>query len=247
MAGEELGLVLGGDVQHVHAFAGLAGKRDQPLRAHQRRLGVAPDRMRARIALDAQIHALAQPVLVLGMEGGAAADGLEHRAHAGVVLDQQRAGGGAHEHLHRADAGQHFQFAEVLGVLARGAGIEGEIAMHAVMAAPDLVGDGLGRGRGRVGVRHLEHRGDAAEHGAARAGFEVLLVGEAGFAEMHVAVDDAGQQVQTLAVDGLAGRGPRQVADRRELAGADAEIARALAVVVDDGAALEDQVVGVCH
>ena len=37
---------------------------------------------------------------------------------------------------------------------------------------------------------------------------------------------------------------PRQVADRGDPAAADAEIAHALAVLVDDGAALEDQVVG---
>ena len=63
--------------------------RDQPLRAHERRLGVAPDRVRTRIALDAEIHALAQPVLVLGMEGGAAADRLQDMTQALIVLDQQ--------------------------------------------------------------------------------------------------------------------------------------------------------------
>ena len=40
-----------------------------------------------------------------------------------------------------AHARQPLQFAEVLGVLAGGADIEGEIAMHAVMRALDLVGD----------------------------------------------------------------------------------------------------------
>ena len=76
-------------MQHVHALAGLARERDQPLRARQRGSRVAPDRVRARIALDAQAHALAQAVFVLAMEGGAPADRLQHRAQAGVVLDQQ--------------------------------------------------------------------------------------------------------------------------------------------------------------
>ena len=64
---------------------------------------------------------------------------------------------------------------------------------------------------------------------------------------MNVAVDDAGQDMQALAVDDLAGGGARQVADGRNAAAAEAEIAQALAVVVDHGAALEDQVVGFGH
>ena len=106
-----------------------------------------------------------------------------------------------------------------LGVLARGADIEGKIAMHAVMAALDLVGNRRRRGGGRIGVRHLEHGGDAAEHRAARAGFEVLLVGEAGLAEMHMAVDHARQQMQAAAVDHLAGGRARKIADGRKAAG----------------------------
>ncbi len=77
--------------------------------------------------------------------------------------------------------------------------------------------------------------------------FQVFLVGEARLAEMHLAVDHARQQMQAAAVDHLAGRGARQIADGREAAGANAEIAHALAVVVDDGAALEDQIVGFGH
>ena len=72
-------------------------------------------------------------------------------------------------------------------------------------------------------------------------------MGKAGLTEMNVAIDHTGQKVQTAAIDGLARRGSRQVADRGKPAGADAEIARALAVVIDDGAAFEDQVVGVSH
>ena len=56
-----------------------------------------------------------------------------------------------------------------------------------------------------------------------------------------------GKQMQAAAVDDLAGRGARQIAEGGKAAGADAEIAHALAVVVDDGAALEDQVEGLGH
>ncbi len=133
--GEELHLLRGRDVQHVHALAGLAREPHQALRASQCRRFVAPDRMRARIALDAQVLALVEAVFVLGMERGAPADRLEDVAHAVVVLDQQRAGGGAHEHLHAGTSGQALELGQLLGVLARAAHEEGEIAVHAVMGA----------------------------------------------------------------------------------------------------------------
>ena len=67
-----LDLFLGGDVQHVNAFSGFVRELDQPLRRQQRRGLVAPHRMRARIALDAQRLALVEAILVLGMKRGAA-------------------------------------------------------------------------------------------------------------------------------------------------------------------------------
>ena len=119
--------------------------------------------------------------------------------------------------------------------------------MHAVMRALDLVGQRAGvRGR-RDRVRHFEHGGDAAEHGAARAAFQVFLVRQAGLAEMHMRVHDAGQKVQPAAVDGLAGMAQRQIADGREAAAAYADIAQALAVLIDDGSTLENEVIGFGH
>jgi hypothetical protein len=64
---------------------------------------------------------------------------------------------------------------------------------------------------------------------------------------MHMAVDDAGQHMQTAAVDDLTGAGARKIADHGKTAAADAEIADALAVLVDDGAAFEDEIVGFGH
>ena len=72
-------------------------------------------------------------------------------------------------------------------------------------------------------------------------------MGEAGLAEMHLGVDHAGQDVQAAAIDGPAGRRLRQVAERGDPAAGDADVARALAVVIDDGAALEDEVEGLGH
>jgi len=66
-------------------------------------------------------------------------------------------------------------------------------------------------------------------------------------AEMHLGVDHPRQDVQTAAVDDLARRGRRQIADRRNRPAGDADVAHAFAVVVDDGAALQDEVVSVGH
>ncbi len=79
-------------------------------------------------------------------------------------------------------------------------------------------------------------RGDAAHHGAARPRLEIFLVGQARLAEMHLGVDHAGQDVQAPAVDRLAGGGLPEVADRRDPAIGDADVADTLAVLVDHGA-----------
>ena len=120
----------------MNALSGFVRERDQPLRRHQRRGLVAPHRMRARIALDAQILAIVEAILVLGMKRGAALDHLENPPQAFVVLDQQRAGGGADEHLDAGAARRAFQFRQILHIVAGAADEEREIAMHAVMAAP---------------------------------------------------------------------------------------------------------------
>ena len=135
MVAQIFDLLLGRDVQHVDAFSGLAREIDQPLRRHQRRGLVAPDRMRARVALDAERLALVEAVFVLGVERGAAADHLEDATQAFVVLDQQRAGGGADEHLDAGAARRALQLGEISHVLAGAADEECKIAMHAVTAA----------------------------------------------------------------------------------------------------------------
>ena len=107
-------------------------------------------------------------------------------------------------------------------------------------ARRELVGQRLGAGRGRIGVGHLEHGGHPAEHGRARAGLQIFLVFQAGLAEMHLGVDDAGQDVQAAAVDALARRGAAQGADFGDEPVADADVAQAGAVMVDHGPAGED-------
>jgi hypothetical protein len=53
--------------------------------------------------------------------------------------------------------------------------------------------------------------------------------------------------MQTSAVDHFAGGCARKVPDRRKAAAANADIAQGLTVMVDDSAALEDQIVDIGH
>ncbi len=80
---------------------------------------------------------------------------------------------------------------------------EGEIAVHAMHAEAHLFAKRLGRGRQRVRIGHFKDGRDAAEHRATRTCLKVFLVGEAGLAEMHLTVDDAGQHMQAAAIHAL--------------------------------------------
>jgi hypothetical protein len=146
------------------------------------------------------------------MKRGAAADGVQDRAHAVVVLDQQLAGGRAHEDLDAGRARQPLQLGRLGDILVRAADEEGEVAMHAARRALDLVGERFGARRQRIGVRHLEHGGDAA-HDRAREPDSRSSLWLAGLAEMHLGVDHAGQDVQARGVDDS--RRPRRGRDRR--------------------------------
>ena len=108
--------------------------------------------------------------------------------------------------------------------------------MHAVAAGLHFRSKSRFRDRQRIGVRHFEHRGDAAHHRAARTGFEVLLVGQPRLAKMHLGVHHAGQDVQALAVDHLGSRGLSERADFGDAATDEADVAHALAVLIDHGA-----------
>ena len=59
---------------------------------------------------------------------------------------------------------------------------------------------------------------------------------QARLAKMHLGVDHAGQDMQSLAVDDLAGAGLAQFADRGDAAAGNGDVADPLAVLIDDGA-----------
>ena len=108
--------------------------------------------------------------------------------------------------------------------------------MHAVTAALHLVGEvGLRDGQ-RISVRHFEHGRDPAYDSAARSRLQVFLVGLAGFAEMNLRIDHAGQDVQSPAVDRLGGGRLPEPADRGDPAVGNADVADAFAVLIDHSA-----------
>jgi len=203
--------------------------------------------VRARVPLNAQIPALTQSWLVFGVERRTTADDLQNSAQACIVGNQQGAGGRTHEHLDAGAARQPLQLREMPSVVGGRTHKKREVAMHAVMATPDLIRQGFRVHGQRIGVGHLEYGGDPAHHCRKRAALQVFLVGKPGLAKMDLGVDHPGQQVQPAAINHLAGGSLRQIADGGETAGTHAEVTQAFAVMVDDRAAFEDQVVAIGH
>ncbi len=119
--------------------------------------------------------------------------------------------------------------------------------MHAGPGAAHLVRQRLGGGGRRVGVRHLEHGGHPAEDGRTRARLEILLVDGARLAEMHLAVDHSGQDVQPGAVDAFASRSRAQVPYGGDPPVADAHVAQERAVLIDHGAVGENEIESLRH
>ena len=98
----------------------------------------------------------------------------------------------------------------------------------------------------RLGVGHLEHRRDAAEGRRGRAGGEVFLVLEAGLAEMHLGVDDAGQHMQTAGIQHFGGAAVDR-ADGGDAAGANGDVRRRDAVRRRGDAPADDEIVRFGH
>jgi hypothetical protein len=181
------------------------------------------------------------------MECGAPSYGAQDRFYPLVIRNKQGSGGGAHEDLDAAATWQTLEFAQGADVFVRGADVEAVVAVHPPPGPRQLVEQGFGIGRGRVGVGHLEHRGHASEHRRPGAGFEILLPFEAGLAKVNLAVDDAGQDGQASRIHHRVGRGRGQIADRREPAVADANVGEAAASVADDITPADDQIKDAGH
>ena len=124
---------------------------------------------------------------------------------------------------------------------------EREVAVHAAFRPGELVGQRFGAGGRRIGVRHFEHGGHAAEHGGARTSLQVLFVNVARLAKMDLGIDDAGKNVKAAAIDALARRGLAQGADPGDAPVANADVAKADPVLVDHGPVDEHAIEALRH
>src|SRR6202008_2754728 len=125
--------------------------------------------------------------------------------------------------------------------------VEGVVAVHAPARPRELLLDRGGAGRRRGGVRHLQDGGDAAQHGGATAALKILLVFVSGLAEMHLRVNDAGEDVQTRRVENLGGLRRTQGADRLNTPAAHADFGRRDAVRRRCDAAPDQKVEAFAH
>ena len=114
-----------------------------------------------------------------------------------------------YKHIARGRAHKEFYgrvFTCVYGVylvdiVVGGAKHKTEIHYRFLLGHTNFVVEG-GKGSGlRLGVGHVYHGSNAPGHGGAALGVEVGFVGEARVAEMHMGVDNAGQQVLATRVD----------------------------------------------
>ena len=164
-------------------------------------------------------------------------------AQHGFVVGQQVTERTAHEDLHPRAARQVFEYRQPCGVRGRAADVERVVA-PCTAARKIQLGLQILRGqRQRMRVGHLEDRRDAAEHRAARAGLEGLLVHQARFAEMHLAVDDARQHVQPAGIQQDVGA-PRAVqrTQRNDTAAHARDVGPLGPVGCHRGAAMHEQV-----
>ena len=222
---------------------GCARQRHQPARAEKRGLLVAPFHVPAvRIARLEQRPALLQPVFVLGVIGDAPAPRAHHALQVLVVLHQQIAGRTAGEDLDAAHPAAKLQLRELRDVLLGAADIKPDVAPRFALDVFLLPRQLLGIDDRRRGVRHVEHRRQPAQHRGPRAGGDRLDRLVAGIAQMHVRVDQAGQNVQAPGVDRLLRGGVRRDAQCGDAAVAHADIGGLGAPGQNAGAVADQQI-----
>jgi hypothetical protein len=152
-------------MQQMDPPASRARELQHTIGGAHRRFHIAPDRMRRHIpALLGDMHALAQPLFVLGMDRHAAKPAAQHGLQRLVIGHQQAAGRAPHEDLDPGAAGAALGLSQFGGVFRRSTNEEGDVAARSPLGACDFVGDVAGGQRVGVGVGHLEDCRHAAQH-----------------------------------------------------------------------------------
>ena len=165
-----------------------------------------------------------------------------------AVVDEEIAGGRAHEHFHARRAFELLEFGDVRHIIPRSADEKREVAEHAVARAANFVGEGFGARRQRLRVGHLKDGRHPACDGRPASGREIFLMLKAGFTEMHLRIDDTGKYVQALRLDDLRGRGrAAEIAEGGDPSAPNCDIADAFSVMVDDRRAPNNDVERLNH
>ena len=228
------------DVLDVHARAGVQRQHAVARHEHvlgQRRRAAKPERLRHR----ARIHArrLDERLIFLvkrqrQVKLRRALHRLDHQRlvhqRDAVVGESRRAGRRQALHVDDFLAGKVFA--------------DGSAGEHVDSAARPLVQhvlQRLGIVDGRLGVRHAHDRREPAGSRRGRAGFDILFIGKARIAEMHVHVHQAGRHDAALRLhDALVVVGALVLADLRDLAAVQNQVKHVVDAArrVDDAAVL---------
>ena len=202
--GEERKLALGRDVQHVQAHTHLIGQLNNARRGGVAGFGVADlgvkgGRKILTHEVDVALAVALDDGFLFGVDGDGQV-GLAKDAADGVGVHGAVAGGGSEEELEAGHVGG-IEATDLVGVVVRSTEVEGVVGRRCIGRArhlplPFAPCNGLG-----VRVGHVHEGGHAAGHGRTTLAGDGALVRHAGFAEMHMVVDHAGQQPLAAGVD----------------------------------------------
>ena len=233
-----------GDVHHVQAGAGFGGQLDGQARRgvaglHGADVGmfvegdVGPFNVGGLVFLGVA----ADDVLVFAVCGDEHVRAAEDASQTVHAVHQHVARAGAHEELDAAHA-RPVQAGEE-GVVVIGGAEVARVVHYALLCQQRLFLLQCFEGHGgRVGVGHVHDGGHSARGCGAALAEDVGLVRQSGVAEVHMVVDDAGQQAAAGGVDGLVARGGEGPAVGQYLGDApvgDDEGALLALSLVDDG------------
>jgi len=234
-------------MQHVETTPGGPSQADHPLGRHARCFGIAPNRMRTRIALEGEMFTRPEPVFVFRVNCNAPPSRAQHRGDVLFVVEQQVTRRRTQKRLHASDAGHPLQLRKRTDVGRSGPDVERIVTMHSAAGASELVLHGCARRRRRQSVGHFEDAGHSAEHRRAAAAFKIFLVLIPRFAEMTLAVDDSRQNMQPRRVEDLCSLRVRKRSDGHDLSGSDTNIPGSYPVWRGHGAAPDYQIEGLRH
>ena len=174
---------------------------------------------------------------VRGDQGGGVPEDAFERL---LAVDQHVAGGRPHEDLHPADPLR----VDGLDEFEVGVGRpeeEGVVGDGRLRRARELGLQGLERRGRRVRVRHLHEGGHAPGDGRAGLAGDGGLMRQAGLAEVHLVVDQPGQQELALEVELAVGAGPGgDRANAFDQAGAEEDVGLEATAFVDEFGVAED-------